>query len=191
MPADNFSRMIQLANEFFDAKNDPSQLDIDASVIERLTRIHPATMGEKNDENGPVAWTIVIPASWEVMEQFLEGKINEKGLLELSEQTKNFLVPKLSLGTSLFRNAKLSFSSSVFPTRTLGTRYETIYLCSAMVLAEHRRKGLAKELLCNSIRAIQKDYRITALFYWGFSDEGNRLSQAVAREVGLQVLERG
>jgi hypothetical protein len=36
-------------------------------------------------------------------------------------------------------------------------------------------------------RTIQKDYRITALFYWAFSEEGNRLSRAVAREVGVRV----
>lgn len=157
MPMDNFTRMIQLANEFFDAKNDPAQLDIDESVIERLKRIHPATMGEMADENGPIAWTIVIPATRNDMQQFLDGKINETTLLERSEKT----------------NA-----------------YEAIYLCSAMVLAEHRRKGLAKQLLCDSVRAIQKDYHITALFYWGFSKEGNALSRAVASEVGLPVLER-
>ncbi len=157
MPIDNFTRMIQLATEFFDVKNDPSQLDIDETVIERLNHIHPSAMGEMRDEHGPVAWTIVFPASRDAMQQFLDGKINESELLELSERDKN---------------------------------YETIYLCSALVLPEYRRKSLAKQLACDSIRAMQKEYPITSLFYWGFSKEGDALSHAIAKEVRLPIFAR-
>lgn len=157
MATDNFSRMIQLATEFFDVKNDPSQLDINEKVIERLHRIHYSTMGEMRDENGPIAWTIVFPATREAMQQFLDGTITETELLELSEQHKN---------------------------------YETIYLCSALVLPEHRRKGLAQQLVCDSIRAIKNEYPITTLFYWAFSNEGDALSQAIANEVHLPIFVR-
>ena len=157
MPDDNFSRMIQLATEFFDTKNDPSQLSIDETVIERLHRIHPSTMGERTGENGPIAWTIVIPTTNALMKQFIEGAIGEQELMELTIQQRNF---------------------------------DAVYLCSAMVLPEHRGKGLAKQLLCSSIRAIINDHSIRHLFYWAFSREGDALAQGTAKELQLPLLKR-
>jgi GNAT superfamily N-acetyltransferase len=72
-----------------------------------------------------------------------------------------------------------------------GTRYEAIYLCSALVLPEHRGKGLAKQLALSAIRSIAEDHTIAALFYWGFSEEGRRLADAIGLELGLPVLKRG
>ena len=157
MPPDNFSRMIHLATEFFDTKNDPSQLSIDETVMERLHEIHSAAMGGLSNENEPIAWTIVIPTTHGIMNQFIGQSIGERELMELTLQQKIF---------------------------------EAIYLCSAMVLPEHRGKGLAKQLLCSSIRAIQNDHSIRHLFYWAFSREGDALSQAAAKELQLPLLKR-
>jgi len=154
MIGNNFERMVQLAGEFFDTKADPEQLDIDEAIIVRLQKIHPATMGEISDENGPIAWSIVIPTSTKTMDQFFQGTINEKTLMEASEQEKNF---------------------------------DAIYLCSALVLPEFRGKGLAKKLLCNSIRMIQQDHPIQALYYWAFSNEGDMLSHSIAEELRLPL----
>ena len=149
--------MIQLATEFFDVKNDPSQLSIDETVIERLRLIHPATMGEMTDENGPIAWTIAIPTTESVMNRFLEKQINEAELLALTEYEKKFT---------------------------------EVYLCSALVLPEHRGKGFAKQLFCSSIYAIQKKHSVQSLFSWAFSTEGDGLSQTVAKTLGLPLHKR-
>ena len=77
----NLERMIHLAEEFFEAKSDPDQIAVDENVIERLRAIHPNTMSEERDENGPVAWILLIPTSKELMIQFVERKINEKDIL--------------------------------------------------------------------------------------------------------------
>ena len=45
----NFDRMIQLADEFFQTKNDPSQISVTEDVMERLKQIHPSTMSEHID----------------------------------------------------------------------------------------------------------------------------------------------
>lgn len=37
---DNFTRMLQLAESFFDAKNDPDQLAVTDADRERLLRLH-------------------------------------------------------------------------------------------------------------------------------------------------------
>lgn len=140
MPSSNFERMLQLAEEVFAAKNDPDQLDVNQEVLERLQLIHPATVSEYDDGNGPVAWVLLIPTTLELMNQFLENKISEKELFELTP---------------------------------LDTTYEALYLCSAMVLEEYRRKGIAKRLVLNAIEKIRKDHPLKVLFVWPFTKEGD------------------
>ena len=82
MVLSNYLRLIRLAEETFAMHNDPSQLQVDEGVRERLLRIHPATLSEFSDENGPVAWLLVIPTSRELMEKFISKKITEKELFD-------------------------------------------------------------------------------------------------------------
>lgn len=84
MPLSNFERMIQLAEDVFAVKNDPDQLDVNEEVIERLKRMHPSTVSEYDDGNGPVAWVLLIPTTLDLMNKFLENKITEKQLFELT-----------------------------------------------------------------------------------------------------------
>ncbi|HEX9979850.1 MAG TPA: hypothetical protein VGB50_04715 [Flavobacterium sp.] len=80
MPQNNYYRLIKLAEEVFDAKHDPEQLDVNQEVLNRLSEIHPASVSEYNDENGPVAWVLVFPTTGNLMETFLQNKISEKEL---------------------------------------------------------------------------------------------------------------
>ncbi len=84
MTLSNFERLIQLADEVFAVKSDPSQLDVNAQVMERLQQIHPATISAHDDGNGPVAWVLLIPTTLELMNRFIEEKITEKELFELT-----------------------------------------------------------------------------------------------------------
>jgi GNAT superfamily N-acetyltransferase len=154
---ENLQRMIKLAEEFFETKNDPTQISVTEEVMERLRKIHPSTMNQRRNEKGPIAWILVIPTTRALMEEFIAKKINEQGLLEKTP---------------------------------LAAHYEAIYLCSALVLPEHRRKGLAKNLLSEAVKSIQKQHPIRSLFYWGFSVEGEKLAAAVATELGLPLLQR-
>jgi GNAT superfamily N-acetyltransferase len=81
MSGDRLQRMIGLAESFFDTKNDPAQLSITQEVIDRLRRIHPRSMTEVGDEEGPYVWIIVIPTTTATMEEFLRGAIDEEALL--------------------------------------------------------------------------------------------------------------
>jgi GNAT superfamily N-acetyltransferase len=157
MPPDNLERMIRLADEVFAVRNDPTQIAVDEETMRRLRQVHPSTMSEEVDENGPVAWMLVFPTTRSLMNQFLEKNITER---ELLEQTP------------------------------LGTRYDVLYLCSALVLREHRGKGIAKRLVVDAIRSIQRDHPIAALFVWSFSAEGKGLAHAVAEELSLPLFER-
>ncbi len=77
----NFERMIQLATEVFDAHNDPAQLDVNENVIEQLHKLHPASVSEFIDGDGPVIWLIVIPTTEKLMNEFIDENISESELL--------------------------------------------------------------------------------------------------------------
>ena len=79
--ADNFNRMIQLVNGFFDTRNDPDQISVTPADREKLEHIHPATMSELIDGDGPVVWILLIPTTKTIMDRFISGTISEQQLL--------------------------------------------------------------------------------------------------------------
>ncbi len=156
MPS-NLDRMIQLAEEFFSTKNDPDQISVTPEVMERLRKIHPSTMTEQDDGDGPVAWILVIPTTHDLMEKFVSKKITERQLLEMTP---------------------------------LHGKFDAVYLCSALVLPEHRGKRLATRLTCEAVRAIRADHPITSLLYWAFSEDGTHVARAVAEILGIPLYTR-
>jgi hypothetical protein len=77
----NFERMIALVNEFFDTRNDPDQISVSAEERTRLEQLHPATMSEMSNEDGPIVWILLVPTTRPIMDRFLAGAISEKQLL--------------------------------------------------------------------------------------------------------------
>ena len=138
-------------------KNDPHQLNVDQDVIRRLSAMHPSTLSEEVDGNGPVAWVLVIPTTIYIMDKFLNKEISEKEMFDMT-------LPE--------------------------TRYEALYLCSALVLEEYRRKGITKRLVLAAIENIRRDHPLKALFVWPFTEDGDHTAEAVARIVGLPLFKR-
>ena len=157
MSKSNFERMIELSDEVFSSRTDPDQLNVNENVMEHLQLIHPDTISEYDDGNGPVCWILLIPTTLDLMNQFISKEISE---IELYEQTP------------------------------LNTKYEAIYLCSALLLEEFRGKGIAQKLALNAIENIKKDYSIKALFFWSFSKEGEKLAEKVSGLIGLPLYKR-
>jgi len=77
--------MMQIIDEVFATRNDPDQLQVTPQQLKKLQKIHPATLTELADENGPVIWVLVIPTTETVMHDFLNGIISEKELLERTQ----------------------------------------------------------------------------------------------------------
>jgi len=71
-----------------------------------------------------------------------------------------------------------------------GQAFEAIYLCSALVLEEYRKKGYAKEVTLHAIEEIRKDHPIKSLFYWPFTEGGLHTAQAIAKKLDLPLYER-
>src|ERR1051325_291654 len=78
----NFQRMLALIDEVFATRRDPEQLQVNEKAIQKLQRMHPATLSEFADENGPAAWILMIPTSGKTMNDFISGKISEQKILE-------------------------------------------------------------------------------------------------------------
>jgi predicted GNAT family acetyltransferase len=154
MAISNYERMIQLSDEVFSSRTDPDQLNVNENVIEHLQLIHPDTLSEYDDGNGPVCWILCIPTTLDLMTKFINQTISERELYELTP---------------------------------LNTKYEAIYLCSALLLEEFRGKGIAQSLASKAIENIRIDHPIEALFFWSFSKEGEKLAEKVSRLIGLPL----
>jgi len=157
MTLSNFERLVQLADEVFAVKSDPSQLDVNPEVLERLQKMHPATVSAFDDGNGPVAWVLLIPTTLDLMNRFLVKEISEKELFNLTQ---------------------------------LNIKYDAIYLCSALVLEEYRRKGITKNLAMSAIDVILNDHPLKAAFVWAFSPEGDLAAETIAQLAELQLYKR-
>ncbi len=84
MALSNFERMIELSDQVFSSRTDPDQLNVNEDVMEHLQLIHPSTISEYDDENGPVCWVLCIPTTLDLMNQFMDQKISERELYELT-----------------------------------------------------------------------------------------------------------
>jgi len=157
MALSNYERMIQLADKVFSSRTDHDQLNVNENVMEHLQLIHPDTISEYDDGNGPVCWILCIPTTLDLMTQFIKKEISERELYELTP---------------------------------LNTKYEAIYLCSALLLEEFRGKGIAQRLGVKAIENIKKDHSIKALFVWSFSKEGEKLADKASGLMGLPLYKR-
>jgi len=72
----------------------------------------------------------------------------------------------------------------------LNTKYEAIYLCSALLLEEFRGKGIAQGLALKAIENIKIDHSIKALFTWSFTKEGEKLANKISGLMNLPLYKR-
>jgi hypothetical protein len=84
MALSNYERMIQLSDEVFSSRTDPDQLNVDEKVMKHLQLIHPDTISEYEEGNGPICWVLCIPTTLDLMNQFIDQKISERELYELT-----------------------------------------------------------------------------------------------------------
>lgn len=157
MNSNNYQRLLALADEVFGYKDDPSQINVNQEVREKLIKMHPSTLSEFDDGKGPIAWVLLIPTTHDLMMDFLNCKITELELFELTP---------------------------------LDVVYNALYMCSALVLEEHRRKGIVKRLTLEAIKDICYTYPIQSLFVWSFSKEGDIAAEKIAQSAGLPLLKR-
>jgi ribosomal protein S18 acetylase RimI-like enzyme len=88
----NFERMIALADLVFATKNDPNQLDVNEEVIEQLQLLHPASVCEEANDDGPIAWVLLIPTTQKLALAFINEELSETELLSQTPSDQPFEV---------------------------------------------------------------------------------------------------
>lgn len=99
------------------------------------------------------------------------------------------LVPTTSDLMYQFLNGTIN-ENQLFHQTEVGIKYDALYLCSALILPEFRRKGLVKNAAINAISSILEDHSIKYLFYWPFSEEGTKLAESLANKFNLPLLRK-
>ena len=124
--------MIELADQVFDVRNDPEQLNVTEEVISQLKSIHPATLSEFIEGDGPVCWILLIPSTLKTMDDFIENKITESELLKSSLNEKNYQAIYLCSALVLpeFRNKGIAFRSTIDSIKSMQEKFEIHYLYS-------------------------------------------------------------
>lgn len=88
-----------------------------------------------------------------------------------------------------FLNKEIS-EKELFELTPLNIKYKALYLCSALVLEEYRRKGITLQLLLEAIEAIKRDHPLECLFVWPFTNEGDKLAEKVAKLTAMPLYKR-
>ena len=86
--------------------------------------------------------------------------------------------------------AKEITEKELFDQTPTGVTYDALYLCSALVLEEYRRKGIVKNLVLRSIAEIRMDHPLKALFVWPFTKEGELAAEAMAKLTDIPLFKR-
>ena len=86
----NFQRMIELADKVFDVRHDPGQISVTEQERNKLARLHPTTLSQLADGNGPYTWVLIFPTTHQLMTAFINGDITEKELLEQTPENASY-----------------------------------------------------------------------------------------------------
>jgi hypothetical protein len=151
----NYQRLLELADQLFNTKSDPEQLDVNEAVINTLHQISPVLVYEHQIDQEAVAWVTLIPSNEALTEAFINGGLTEKTYFEKSVELKQF---------------------------------DTIYLCSAIVLEEFRHQGIVSQQCKKAIELMRQNHPIKQLAAWPFTTEGLECANSIARQVGLPLI---
>ena len=150
MHATDLERMIAVADEFFEAKNDPDQILVNEGILEGLKRIHPVTLSEETDDDGLIAWMLVIPTTHTVMEQVIRKETSERGILELTLPRTCCDALCLCSAIVLLEHGGEGLAKRLVPTRSVPSRMITPSRCSSTGHSVRRGRDLSSLLLASS-----------------------------------------
>lgn len=148
---------------YFHTQDDPEQMQIGKSSGRNWIKADiPECARVIKYGDTVVGSTLVLPATLSMMQDFIAHRISEAQLAE-----------------------KIMDESIDY------AKMQAIYLCSAFVAAEHRGKNLAIQALIQSIQNIMPQDKKLPLFYWAYSEAGEKIAEKVATQLRLEFFARG
>lgn len=146
----NHQRLLRLADEVFAVRSDPEQLNVDEAVLERLRRMHPASVQEEATAEGPVAWLLLIPTTAALMQQFVAERITERELYERTPEHGPYEAVYLCSGLVLpeWRRQGIAGRLAMRAIEAMRRDHPIAALCSWAFTPEGRAAARALALHC-------------------------------------------
>jgi len=158
---------------------------MEKSNFERMLELAEEVFASKNDPNQ-------LDVNEEVMEQL--QRIHPESIAEYDNGHGPICwiiqIPTTRQLMEQFLANEIS-EKQLFELTPLNVPYQSVYLCSGMVLQEFRRKGIAKKLAFDALLKIRESHPIEALFVWAFTQDGDIASESLAKLSGLPLFKKG
>jgi len=149
------------------------------SHFERLIALADAVFDVKNDQGQLNVDEEVLSRLEEIHPACVSEFTDEKG-----PAAWILMIPSTEANMKNFLSGNIS-EKELFECCHPGDAFEAIYLCSALVLEEYRRRGIARKLSLDAIGKMKADFPIKQLFVWAFSNEGLACARNLAELSGL------
>lgn len=107
---------MEWAEKIFGIEQDPDQMPINEESVKKLDAIYVEWLNTRsNGNNEPISWSVVMPTQKSLAEQFLNNKITEKELLELTKAEERYdsLYIVSAITVPDYRNKGLAFESLI------------------------------------------------------------------------------
>jgi len=84
-------KILELGEKFFNTEKDPTQIPVTRESVGKLAKLHPKAFIWKTDENGePASWSVVVPTTRKLMDEFLAKRITERQLFDMTEPAETY-----------------------------------------------------------------------------------------------------
>ena len=81
-------KIIDIGEQLFKTAQDPTQIPISWGSYYKLQELHQDSLLCKTENGELISYVVTLPTKKELMNDFLEGKINERELLDLTKPQK-------------------------------------------------------------------------------------------------------
>jgi hypothetical protein len=148
----------KMAEDYFGTDTDPEQMRPSDGSRKWMLENARGYNNIIRHKRDIVGYSFMLPCSIKLMEQFLSGAISEFNLFEQIKKTK------------------------------FGKCPESIYLCTAFIKPEFRRRGFVTTAYVKAIKKATSNYKYKPiLFYWKYTEEGEKIALKVAKLTGLKL----
>ncbi len=107
-------KILKISDKFFDSIEDPEQMPATKESRQKLQRLHPDSRWCRLHNGEPVSWIVIMPTTKVLMRQFLDGAINERQLLNLSEPQKMYDALYLAVAFTVPEERGHGYSKDLF-----------------------------------------------------------------------------
>lgn len=151
----------KMTEDYFGMEKDPEQIPATSENRDWVYKNIPDYVNIIRNGDEIIGYAFLLPCNRELMDKFISRKISEAELFERIKKIKLDKIP------------------------------ETIYLCASIVREKFRGRGLATEAFVKALNKLTHNgMEKPFLFYWKYSNEGERVAHKIADKTGLELRRR-